>query len=112
MTPEQSDPAMRTEGLTEMALFEGCQADQLVPLAGRLSPLLAEPGQVLMRQGEDAVFFILIQTGRAEVTHTDDDGSVAVLGDTFARTDSHSCCTSACLTADSWPCTRATTRAV
>jgi len=51
MTPEQSDPAMRTEGLTEMALFEGCQADQLVPLAGRLSPLLAEPGQVLMRQG-------------------------------------------------------------
>jgi CRP-like cAMP-binding protein len=81
MTPEQSDVAMRTEGLAEMALFEGCQADQLVPLAGRLSPLLAEPGQVLMRQGEDAVFFILIQTGRAEVTHTDDDGSVAVLGE-------------------------------
>ena len=71
---------LRTEGLAEMALFADCPADQLSPLAVRLRPLRADPGQVLMRQGEDAVSFILIQAGRAEVSHTGDDG-VVVLGE-------------------------------
>ena len=72
--------ALRTEGLVEMALFAGCSGDQLLPLAERLRPLRADPGQVLMRQGEDAVSFILIQDGRAEVSHIGDDG-VVVLGE-------------------------------
>ena len=80
MPPEQSDGALRTEGLAEMALFEDCPADQLAPLAERLRPLRADPGQVLMRQGEEAVSFILIQAGRAAVSHTGDDG-VVVLGE-------------------------------
>jgi len=71
---------LRTEGLAAMELFAGCSGDQLLPLAERLRPLRAEPGQVLMRQGEDAVSFILIQDGRAEVSHTGDDGAV-VLGE-------------------------------
>ncbi|MEI6251647.1 MAG: GNAT family N-acetyltransferase [Mycobacteriaceae bacterium] len=61
-----------------MALFEDCPAAELVPVAERLRPLLADPGQVLMRQGEKAVSFILIQSGRAAVHHTGDDGAVVV----------------------------------
>ncbi len=66
--------ALRTEGLAGMALFEGCTLDELGPVARRLRPLRAAPGQVLMRQGEEAVSFILIQSGRAEVSHLGDDG--------------------------------------
>jgi CRP-like cAMP-binding protein len=71
---------LRAEGLAQMELFKGCPADQLVALAERLRPLRADPGQVLMRQGERAVSFILIEAGRAEVSHTGDDG-VVVLGE-------------------------------
>lgn len=66
--------AARTEGLAGMALFEGCTPDALTPVAQRLRPVRADPGQVLMRQGEEAVSFILIQSGRAEVSHLGDDG--------------------------------------
>ena len=66
--------AARTEGLAAMALFENCTVEQLTPVAQRLRPVRAEPGQVLMRQGEAAVSFILIQSGRAEVSHLGDDG--------------------------------------
>jgi CRP-like cAMP-binding protein len=72
--------AARAEGLAAMGLFEGCTIDELTPVAQRLRPLRADPGQVLMRQGEEAVSFILIQSGRAEVSHLGDDG-VEVLGE-------------------------------
>ena len=68
--------ALRADGLAEMALFEDCAPDQLQTLAQRLLPVRAEPGQVLMRQGEQAVSFILIHSGAAEVNHTGDDGEV------------------------------------
>lgn len=68
--------ALRVEGLAGMGLFEDCTAEQLGPVAERLRPLRAERGQVLMRQGEDAAFFVLIQSGKVEVTHTNDDGTV------------------------------------
>jgi len=68
--------ALRTAGLAEMALFEDCSADQLAALAQRLRPVRAEPGQVLMRQGEPAVFFILIHSGAGQVNHSGDDGEV------------------------------------
>ena len=67
---------LRADGLAEMELFEGCSADQLAVLAERLRPVRAEPGQVLMRQGEPAVFFILIYSGAGEVNHLGDDGEI------------------------------------
>lgn len=69
---------LRTEALAGMALFEDCPAEALGPVAERLRPLLADAGQVLMRQGEEAVSFILIQSGRASVSHTGDDGQVVL----------------------------------
>lgn len=70
--------ALRAEALAEMALFEDCSTEQLHDLATRMRPLRAERGQILMRQGEQAVSFILIQSGSAEVIHTSDDGSVVL----------------------------------
>ena len=69
---------LRAESLAEMDLFEDCSAEQLHDLAVRLRPLRAEPDQVLMRQGEQAVSFILIQSGSAEVSHAGDDGAVVL----------------------------------
>lgn len=72
--PESADP--RCAELAEMGLFEDCSAEDLAPVAERLRPLRAERGQVLMRQGETAEFFILIRSGQVEVAHTNDDGTV------------------------------------
>lgn len=70
--------SMRTEGLADMELFADCSAEQLHTVAERLRPLRAAPGQVLMRQGEQAVSFILIHSGRAEIRHTGDDDAVVI----------------------------------
>lgn len=61
-----------------MDIFEGCPTSDLVPLAASLRPLSAGPGQVLMRQGEQAVSFLLISSGSVEITHLGDDGVVIV----------------------------------
>ncbi len=61
-----------------MDIFEGCPTEDLVPLAGCLQPLHAAAGQVLMRQGEQAVSFLLISSGTAEIKHVDSDGVVTV----------------------------------
>lgn len=66
--------ASRADGLSEMDIFTDCTADQLKGLAARLHPVHAAPGQVLMRQGEQAVSFILITAGAAEISHLCDDG--------------------------------------
>ena len=76
-----SDPglvALRAERLAELAVFQGCTPEQLLAVAQRMRPLLATPGQVLMRQGERAASFIIIESGRAEVSHTGDDGVEAL----------------------------------
>jgi len=79
MTAEDGQPAsMRVDGLNDMELFEDCSAEQVRAIAERLQPLRADPGEVLMRQGEQAVTFILIQSGRAEIRHTGDDDAVVV----------------------------------
>jgi len=70
--------SMRAEGLSDMELFEDCSAEQLHIVAERLRPLRASAGQVLMRQGEQAVSFILIHSGRAEVRHTGEDDTVVL----------------------------------
>lgn len=66
--------AVRAEHLAEMALFEDCTPEELIPVAERLRPLRADPGQVLMRQGEQAVSFVLIRSGRAAISHIGVDG--------------------------------------
>ncbi len=64
----------RADQLAALEFFAGISAEALVPLAAQLRPLTAEPGQVLMQQGELAVSFLLIGSGRAEVTHIGGDG--------------------------------------
>lgn len=68
----------RADALATMDIFEGCPASDLVPLAASLQPLDAAGGQVLMRQGEKAVSFLLISSGTVEITHVGDDGVILV----------------------------------
>jgi protein lysine acetyltransferase len=69
----------RAAELAALEFFAGCPAQTLIPLAALLKPLTAAPGEVLMRQGEHAVSFLLIGTGRAEVTHVGEDGDATVV---------------------------------
>jgi CRP-like cAMP-binding protein len=69
---------MRAAGLAEMELFEDCSAEQLHAVAERLAPLRAVAGQVLMKQGDEALSFILIHTGRAEIRRTGEDDAVVL----------------------------------
>ena len=71
--------AVRADQLAALEVFAGCPTEALVPLAVQLRPLTAAPGQVLMQQGELAVSFLLIGSGRAEVTHTGVDGHHTVV---------------------------------
>jgi GNAT superfamily N-acetyltransferase len=68
----------RADELAAMGIFRGCSAEDLTPLAAALQPLRAAAGQVLMRQGERAVSFLLISSGVTEVKHDADDGAVIV----------------------------------
>jgi CRP-like cAMP-binding protein len=69
---------VRADELAALEVFAGCPAEALVPLAAQLRPLTAAPGQVLMQQGELAVSFLVIGSGRAEVTHAGPDGHATV----------------------------------
>jgi protein lysine acetyltransferase len=66
--------AVSAGDLAALEIFQGCRPDALVSLAAQLRPLDADAGKVLMRQGERAESFLLVNSGRAEVTHTDGDG--------------------------------------
>ena len=70
---------VRADELVALEVFAGCPTETLVPLAARLRPLTAAPGQVLMQQGELAVSFLIIGSGCAEVTHTGVDGHATVV---------------------------------
>lgn len=65
---------VRADDLAALEVFAGCSVEELAPLAAQLRPLTAAAGQVLMQQGELAVAFLLIGSGRADVTHTALDG--------------------------------------
>ncbi|OBK16374.1 GNAT family N-acetyltransferase [Mycobacterium asiaticum] len=67
-----------TEALAGMDVFKGCPIEDLQPLASQLAPLRAHAAQVLMRQGERAVSFLLIASGSAEVIHLGEDNTVIV----------------------------------
>ena len=71
--------AVSADELAALEIFKGCRPDALVTLAAQLRPLNATAGRVLMRQGERAESFLLIDSGKAEVTHTDSDGASTVL---------------------------------
>jgi protein lysine acetyltransferase len=66
--------AVSADELAALEIFQGCRPDALVSLAAQLRPLSAPAGRVLMRQGERAESFLLIDSGRAEVTHADSEG--------------------------------------
>ncbi|OBA57556.1 acetyltransferase [Mycobacterium sp. 1100029.7] len=68
----------RAEELAAMDIFEGCAIDDLEPLAASVQPLRAAPGQLLMKQGEQAVSFLLISSGTAEIKHVGADGAVSI----------------------------------
>ena len=70
--------ALRAEELTALHIFKGCPAEDLMPLAASLQPLEAAAGQLLMKQGEQAVSFLLIASGTAEIKHVADDDVVTV----------------------------------
>src|ERR1700685_300309 len=70
--------ALRADELTELEIFKGCPAEDLMPLAASLQPLEAAAGQILMKQGEQAVSFLLIASGTAEIQHVAEDDVVTV----------------------------------
>lgn len=70
--------AQRADELAALNIFKGCPAEDLMPLAASVHPLRAAAGQVLMQQGEQAVSFLLISSGTAEVRHVGDDEVVTV----------------------------------
>src|SRR6202034_44131 len=70
--------ALRADELTALDIFKGCPAEDLMPLAASLQPLQAAAGQILMKQGEQAVSFLLIASGAAEIKHVADDDVVTV----------------------------------
>jgi protein lysine acetyltransferase len=68
--------ALRADELATLEIFRGCPPEDLMPLAASLRPLRAAAGQVLMQQGEQAVSFLLISSGAAEIKHVGEDDVV------------------------------------
>jgi CRP-like cAMP-binding protein len=71
--------AVSAEELAGLEFFAGCTVESLAPLAVHLRTLNAAPGEVLLRQGEQAVSFLLIGSGHAKVEHVGDGGEVSVV---------------------------------
>ena len=64
--------------LASLEVFAGIPAADLAELAMYVEPLHSQPGDVLMRQGERALTFLIVASGALEVRHTDPDGETAV----------------------------------
>jgi CRP-like cAMP-binding protein len=64
--------------LGALPVFAGIPTDDLSALAADLAPVRAPAGEVLMRQGDEAVSFLIIASGEVEIRHTDDDGQTLV----------------------------------
>jgi RimJ/RimL family protein N-acetyltransferase len=71
--------AVSAEQLADLEFFAGCTIDSLGSLAAHLRTLTAEAGQVLLRQDEHAVSFLLIGSGHAKVEHSEAGGDVSVV---------------------------------
>lgn len=72
------DVMVSVADLADMEIFAGCQPAELAPLATGLRPLQAAAGVELMRQGEQALSFLLISSGSAQIKHVGDDATVVV----------------------------------
>lgn len=70
--------AVSIEELAALNVFADIPAEDLAALAANLEPLHAAAGEVLMRQGERAVSFAIIASGRVEIRHVGPDGQVTV----------------------------------
>jgi CRP-like cAMP-binding protein len=64
--------------LGALPLFSGIPNEQLSPLAAELEPIHMPPGEELMRQGDEALSFLIVASGEVEVRHTDADGHTLV----------------------------------
>ena len=64
--------------LGALPVFAGIPTDELSALAAELTPVRAPAGDVLMRQGDKALSFLIIASGEVEVSHTDSDGHTLV----------------------------------
>ncbi|ORV82597.1 acetyltransferase [Mycobacterium interjectum] len=64
--------------LSALDVFADIPAQDLAALAAHLHPLRATAGEVLMRQGEKALSFSIITSGRVEIRHVGPDGQVMV----------------------------------
>ncbi|WP_197378410.1 GNAT family N-acetyltransferase [Mycolicibacterium mengxianglii] len=62
----------RASDLAALSVFADCFGADLYPLAQQLTPVYAGVGDTLMRQGEPADFFLIIHSGRVEVSHSGD----------------------------------------
>jgi CRP-like cAMP-binding protein len=69
---------VRADELASLAMFAEVPSADLVELAANLEPLRAAEGDVLMRQGDPALSFLVIASGQVEVRHTGSDGRAAV----------------------------------
>jgi CRP-like cAMP-binding protein len=70
--------AVTTEELAALHVFADIPIEDLAALATKLEPLHAAAGEVLMRQGERAVSFAIIASGRVEISHVGTDGQITV----------------------------------
>ncbi len=70
--------AVTTKELAALHVFADIRVEDLAALAANREPLHAAAGEVLMRQGERAVSFSIIVSGRVEVRHVGLDGQIAV----------------------------------
>lgn len=69
----------RANELAELAVFADCFGADLYPLASMIEPRQAHAGEVLMRQGESADFFLIISSGSVVVEHRHPDGSTVAV---------------------------------
>lgn len=68
----------RAGQLAALTVFADCFGADLYGLAGKLEPVRAAPGDVLMRQGDDADFFVILAEGSRLQIHHESDGGATV----------------------------------
>ena len=68
----------RAKERATMDICEGCPVEDLMPLAASVEPLRTAADQVLMQQGEQAVSFLLISSGTAEIKHVGRKDAVSI----------------------------------
>lgn len=69
---------INADDLAALEFFAGCGPSVVAPLTTLLRPLSAAPGEVLIRQGDPALTFMLIASGRTQVVHEMPDGTSVV----------------------------------